>query len=55
MPENQLPSVGRYQLLELLDRGGMGDVYRAQHRKLDIVVALTLIRPELSGSHQYRN
>jgi serine/threonine-protein kinase len=37
---------GRYDLYELLGRGGMGAVYRARDRELDEVVALKVIRAE---------
>lgn len=40
--------LGRFQLLELLGRGGMGAVYKALHTKLDCEVAVKLLRPELT-------
>jgi hypothetical protein len=40
---------GEYDLLERLGEGGMGAVYRAQHRRLNKAVALKLIRPDLGG------
>jgi serine/threonine-protein kinase len=42
--------LGSYQLIELLGRGGMGDVWRAEHRLLARSAAVKLVRPEVLGA-----
>ncbi|TWU60225.1 Serine/threonine-protein kinase PrkC [Rubripirellula tenax] len=37
----------RYEIAELIARGGMGDVFKAKHRVMDRIVALKIIKPEL--------
>jgi WD40 repeat protein/predicted Ser/Thr protein kinase len=44
----------RYQIREVLGRGGMGEVYRAFDLKLRVDVALKAVRPELSASEKAR-
>jgi eukaryotic-like serine/threonine-protein kinase len=46
----QLHELGCYQLVERLDRGGMGEIWRARHRMLARPVAIKLIRAELLGA-----
>jgi eukaryotic-like serine/threonine-protein kinase len=41
--------MGSYRLVELLGRGGMGEVWRAEHRLLARPAAIKLIQPEMLG------
>ena len=47
----ELPAVlkahDRYEIQELIGRGGMGDVYQAQHKLMNRQVALKVIKPQL--------
>ena len=42
--------LGSYHLVELLGRGGMGEVWRAEHRLLARDAAIKLVRPEVLGA-----
>ena len=42
--------LGSYHLVERLGQGGMGEVWRGQHRLLARDAAIKLVRPELLGS-----
>jgi serine/threonine-protein kinase len=46
----QAQELGSYHLVELLGRGGMGEVWRAEHRLLARGAAIKLVRPELLGA-----
>src|SRR5688500_1865107 len=41
--------LGHYRVLELLGRGGMGEVYRTLDTRLDRVTALQVLRPETAS------
>ncbi|MFN0253528.1 MAG: protein kinase domain-containing protein [Kofleriaceae bacterium] len=40
--------LGNYRVVEALDSGGMGSVYRAEHTQLGKLAAIKLLRPELT-------
>jgi eukaryotic-like serine/threonine-protein kinase len=47
--------LGRYRILGLLGSGGMGNVYRALDTELDDIVALKMLRRELSDIAEVRD
>jgi serine/threonine-protein kinase len=47
----QARELGSYRLVERLGRGGMGEVWRAEHRLLARPAAIKMIRPEVLGAN----
>jgi len=43
---------GRYRIIDLIGRGGMGSVYRVEHTKMSKVMAIKLLHGELSHNQE---
>ncbi len=52
---NKARAMGSYELVELIGRGGMGEVWTARHRMLARVSAIKVIRPEMLGAGNVGN
>jgi serine/threonine protein kinase len=46
--------LGPYEVLSLIGAGGMGEVYRARDSRLDRMVAIKVLAPELAGDAEFR-
>jgi serine/threonine protein kinase len=46
--------LGPYEVLSVIGAGGMGEVYRARDTRLDRLVAVKVLAPELAGDAEFR-
>ena len=52
---NKAREMGSYQLIALIGKGGMGEVWRARHRMLTRDAAIKLIQPDMLGRGSGKN
>jgi serine/threonine-protein kinase len=46
-------TIGNFRLVSRLGKGGMGEVFLAEHKDLQTPVAVKLLSPDISGHHDY--
>ncbi|MEM7456671.1 MAG: serine/threonine protein kinase, partial [Planctomycetota bacterium] len=50
-----LKKLGPYRLIDILGRGGMGTVYRAEHEETSEVCAVKALAPMYASDEHFRN
>ena len=55
VPGTQVRQVGRYQVLDLIGRGGMATVYKAYDPGIDRTIAIKFLHASLCEDEQYRS
>jgi serine/threonine protein kinase len=51
---DEIGRLGNFRVLELIGRGGIGFVFRAEDRRLDRMVALKVIQPGSNSAYEFR-
>src|SRR6185295_10765202 len=54
MPLSAGTRLGPYELVGIIGAGGMGQVYRAKDTRLDRIVAIKVLPPELASDREFR-